>query len=324
MKIIVATLLVLTVSLVSLTDGRKTKKGAKSVVDINLADGTPKLPPRGFEVPTVPKLSKREQNKRDVLTKLRKVKNTEDFLKLFNIPYKKVKKQRKVKPLIPLGGKGILTTIKKEGGFTTTEAEKPEYDLYLSSASTSENLLKSETNQNPIVLDSLKCEPRPTVHTIPKSSGFINHPSCVQLNQCGGCCSDTEGYICKPTELSIETKQVYKVNVYTQSFTLSNVQLTHHKTCKCQCQLEQSDCLPTQTLVPDLCYCACERTEKTCDTNKIWSETECGCVCRTTLTMCSLKMEWNKDTCSCQCKKQVCGAGQMQDPATCYCVSFSG
>lgn len=339
MKTIFTTILVCVfVFILTTADGQKKRK---NMFNLNLKDGSLISNSRGSigipKIPTLPKkpkitsISKKEKNRREILKKMRQVKSTEDFLKIFKIPYKKVKKTKKTNPKVPKPGLGDgflkSLTLNKEM-LTKTIVEEPEYSLVPLSmtAPGSSDIMKSatSTSTNEVsVKEDLACKPRLTVYSLPVSNDYVSYPSCFGLNQCGGCCSTLPGYICKPTELEITAELYYKIHHNSFEVTQDTVTLSHHKACACQCKLDKSDCLPTQTLDLQTCSCNCLKEPQSCDVNKTWSSIHCACVCNAASTACPDRKEWDEDKCKCRCKPKTCQKGQIQDPTTCYCVHTS-
>jgi len=59
------------------------------------------------------------------------------------------------------------------------------------------------------------------------------------------------------------------VSIATNAYEAKEVTLSHHKTCSCQCKLEESDCLPTQYLDKNYCFCACKQNSGQCPGDKV-------------------------------------------------------
>lgn len=85
-------------------------------------------------------------------------------------------------------------------------------------------------------------------------------PSCVLLQQCGGCCAHT-GTSCTPTD-ETEKQITIKKTKFTGGSKLQamgdiTVTVKEHNRCKCQCKKTASDCNSLQKFIANQCRCEC-------------------------------------------------------------------
>uniref|UniRef100_A0A069DLY1 VEGF related ligand n=1 Tax=Clytia hemisphaerica TaxID=252671 RepID=A0A069DLY1_9CNID len=276
-----------------------------------------------------------DKNKMEVANKMKKVKNMEDFLRVFKVPYVK---KRRISLAKPQGETHTFLETHTLLGTTDSDSklEAPEFEFFIKKPTIGkEQSLVGESNRHTILGTSEKssesvklsdedlgCQPRPTIYSLTASHNYFDYPSCFTLYQCGGCCNSKPGNICRPTELSVKTVSHVRLSYITNRYTQETVRLNHHKKCECRCKIDATDCSPTQTFDPNLCTCVCSGQLQPCAENKVWSNNECGCLCKTSPQRCPFRKEWDKTKCSCQCIPKKCGVGESQDPTTCYCAKI--
>lgn len=151
-------------------------------------------------------------------------------------------------------------------------------------------------------------------------------PSCIKIQQCGGCCSHT-GTTCSPTD-EVEKQVTVKKTKFTGGQRLQalgdiTVKVKEHKKCKCQCKKTASDCNSLQKFIGNQCRCECLNIEdaENCakvrteilrvrfrpfmlktnlqDSLKLWDTKSCACVCRDSKE-CATGLQFDQGSCSCQ------------------------
>ncbi|XP_045102944.1 vascular endothelial growth factor C-like [Portunus trituberculatus] len=142
-----------------------------------------------------------------------------------------------------------------------------------------------------------------------REAGIKYFPTCVRVEQCGGCCSNPL-FTCKPISTEMVTYEVTKFthvekDVWTPSPFYVNV--TKHVECQCQCSVTEQNCTEGQTYDRDNCTCICDNKEQkqACDENdkKLWDSTSCTCYCRKDKE-CPSEHVFSPDTCECEKVKQ--------------------
>lgn len=150
-------------------------------------------------------------------------------------------------------------------------------------------------------------------------------PSCILVKQCGGCCAHT-GTTCTPTEemdrqVSIK-KTKFTGGTKLQAMGEVTVNIKEHKSCRCQCKKNASDCNSLQKFISNQCRCECLNIAdaENCgqvkqyliivsanlsnrnlfqNPMKLWDAKTCGCVCRDEKE-CPSDLQFDQESCSCQ------------------------
>lgn len=130
------------------------------------------------------------------------------------------------------------------------------------------------------------CIPEKRSVNLPVSSNETVYPSCVRLNQCGGCC-ENELKECQPDpEKSVE--HIFTVRVIPKfernpRAVMKNITLFEHHACQCVCKYKATDCPAHKIYNKDTCRCDCpnnvqEILECNNQDNQRWNSTLCECV----------------------------------------------
>jgi len=191
-------------------------------------------------------------------------------------------------------------------------------------------LTKQEVFNNSLTVDALpsfripdqkefECHPRPKLVEIPIDYSSSYWPSCIQLNQCGGCCQNTHNMECVPSALTNKSTIVFKIPHSTGIPMMHTVYMLHHASCKCQCRVQAADCLPAQTYDAGNCQCECKKKEEKCPPGRQWDQRKCKCECSYKRN-CARKYTWSVDACRCECTKKKCRTMFKLDPSTCKCL----
>ncbi|KAB7501966.1 hypothetical protein Anas_08566 [Armadillidium nasatum] len=167
----------------------------------------------------------------------------------------------------------------------------------------------------------------PELHSV--DLGLINtpdvtyYPTCVRVNQCGGCCPSKDIISCQPIASEKVVVQVYELFPNAEENDIStsasstrgrrrrqsvkvkynkiNVTVEEHKECACLCKLRESSC--------------------NLDVH-FYDEKGCACICRNIdeEEKCYRKSThfWNKDTCECLCRHEIaCSSSETFDHSSC-------
>jgi len=260
-------------------------------------------------------LNQSPKNKDEVMRRLRKVKNAQDFFEEFQIA--KHLKFQKVERKESISSDEAISVIKPADTyqFSSLVADSAE----LSPDKQSSEIQSSATMSFP---SEFECQPRSKVIEIPLVKDGAFYPACLAVKQCSGCCFNSPEFDCAPTSIKNISTPVFKINYDTMIPEFTNIFMLHHQQCGCRCRIQKEDCSDYQTYDPKNCQCNCG-TIQDCPTGKQWSNTSCRCECSRKRT-CSNRFVWNGDSCRCKCKKTTCSdSNQVRDPTSCYCVTKS-
>ncbi|KAJ8928562.1 hypothetical protein NQ314_018880 [Rhamnusium bicolor] len=150
-----------------------------------------------------------------------------------------------------------------------------------------------------------KCEPRETIVDIVYDGAKVV-PNKVSTKLCTGVCSGAK------TCVSVESRNIslaVRTILSNEQIQCSTVMVPEDIKCKCDCDIKQSDCLPTQIFEKKFCKCKCVNEDEYLNClNKIkHSPTK--------------KYTWNKETCACQCvHEKICTTGTVWNRNECKCV----
>ncbi|XP_063874984.1 vascular endothelial growth factor C-like [Scylla paramamosain] len=165
------------------------------------------------------------------------------------------------------------------------------------------------------------CKPEMrTVHLdLPVEANTLFFPTCVRLEQCGGCCYGPL-LTCRPTRTTPILLKVLKTKLNDSSRSggrrsrtrrrretvpsYHEVEVQKHEECACGCKVQEDDCKPNL---------------------HTYFEGECACVCnnKDDKAKCEQQGEtkyWDNETCNCYCRRPVpCSTGQFFSPVSCKC-----
>ncbi|KAK3881823.1 hypothetical protein Pcinc_013755 [Petrolisthes cinctipes] len=207
----------------------------------------------------------------------------------------------------------------------------------------------SETVEEVKMAEMANCKPELTTVSLdlPKKPTPIFFPTCVRIEQCGGCCYGPL-LTCRPTVTEVVRLKVLKTTSSAASSRNSNtnnrpgsgsersrgtttrrrrrrrqsvpsfheVQVERHTACGCGCRVQASDCnLQVQDYREGECACVCKnRDEKTkCEeqnSTKYWDNASCNCYCRRPLD-CSTGQFFSHESCKCE---EVVGRSGLRGP----------
>lgn len=150
------------------------------------------------------------------------------------------------------------------------------------------------------------------------------YPTCVRVEQCGGCCFGPL-LTCRPSVTKVLKVKVLKTTTSSSGSSRRNrtgrrrrrensvsyhtLSVVKHTACECGCKVQASDCNSTiHTYREGECACVCkDRDEKSkCEeqnSTKYWSDETCSCYCR---------------------KPQACGSGEYFSQVSCRCEHLAG
>lgn len=166
------------------------------------------------------------------------------------------------------------------------------------------------------------CEPEVrTVHLdLPVEANTLFFPTCVRLEQCGGCCYGPL-LTCRPTKTTTISLRVLKTKLNDNSSSGGR---------RARSRRRRRQAVPSYQDVEvqrhDQCDCGCKVQEKDCNPNlHNYFEGECACVCKNKDDKASCEQQgetkyWDNESCNCYCRRPVsCSTGQIFSPLTCQC-----
>lgn len=144
-------------------------------------------------------------------------------------------------------------------------------------------------------------------------------PTCIRLEQCGGCCSGSL-LTCRPTVTKVVKVKVLKVNTARSS----------RRRGSSSGRRRRRESTATYHIVDAVkhtaCKCDCKKREEDCNSNlHTYYQGECACICKNKdeKTKCESQNStkyWDNNTCSCYCRKQSdCGSGEYFSQTSCSC-----
>ncbi|XP_042881510.1 platelet-derived growth factor subunit B-like [Penaeus japonicus] len=185
----------------------------------------------------------------------------------------------------------------------------------------------SGTSDEPAELASMaNCKPelRTVELDLPHDPQTTFYPTCVRVEQCGGCCFGPL-LTCRPSVTKVLKVKVLKTTSASSgssrrsrpgrrrrrenTASYHTVSVVKHTSCECGCKVQASDCNSTiHTYREGECACVCkDRDEKTkCEeqnSTKYWSDETCSCYCRRPLS---------------------CGSGEFFSQFSCRCEHLTG
>jgi len=160
---------------------------------------------------------------------------------------------------------------------TTTEAAA---DQHNQNGTKAPGGLVPITKVSKISASMATCKPEFRTVKIPlNDSTHIYHPSCVRINQCGGCCAN-DLLECQPTNTTPVAVTVHVRHKKGHSLGKRVITLRDHTKCACQCKVKPSDCKANQEYKADECRCNCKdelMKDKCPETGLSWLPNECKC-----------------------------------------------
>ncbi|KAG7166484.1 putative vascular endothelial growth factor 2-like [Homarus americanus] len=165
------------------------------------------------------------------------------------------------------------------------------------------------------------CVPEMTTVSLnlPTESNVMYYPTCVRLEQCGGCCFGPH-LTCRPKTTEVVKFKVLRTVMTNSVRRRSNrrrrqneasyheVEVIKHTDCECGCKIQEQDCIASiQT----------------------YNEAECSCVCKNRDEKAKCEKQnstkyWDNDSCSCYCRKtQPCGSGEIFSQVSCKCEQLA-
>lgn len=178
------------------------------------------------------------------------------------------------------------------------------------------------SNDESVELASMaNCKPelRTVELDLPHDPHTTFYPTCIRVEQCGGCCfgplltcrpSITKAFDVKvlktTTSSSDSSRRSRPGRRHRRENTVSyhTVSVVKHTACECGCKVQASDCNTTI---------------------HTYHEGECACVCkdRDEKSKCEEQNStkyWSDETCSCYCRKPLsCGSGEYFSQVSCRC-----
>ncbi|XP_063598047.1 vascular endothelial growth factor A-A-like [Penaeus indicus] len=154
---------------------------------------------------------------------------------------------------------------------------------------------------------------------LPHDSHTTFYPTCIRVEQCGGCCFGPL-LTCRPTVTKAFKVKVLKTSTSSGSsrrarpdrrhrrentVSYHTVSVFKHTACECGCKVQASDCNTTiHTYHEGECACVCkDRDEKSkCEeqnSTKYWSDESCSCYCRKPLS-CGSGEYFSQVSCRCE------------------------
>ncbi|KAK8389540.1 hypothetical protein O3P69_008921 [Scylla paramamosain] len=120
----------------------------------------------------------------------------------------------------------------------------------------------SEVPSNTIKAEMAHCQPeKKTVKLdLPQEAGTMFFPTCVRVEQCGGCCGHSM-LTCRPIRTETVTYEVTKMigeNISSPYY----VNVTKHVECEEQCSVTEKECTASQIYDKKNCECICENEEQ--------------------------------------------------------------
>lgn len=136
------------------------------------------------------------------------------------------------------------------------------------------------TNVSKISPRMANCKPEFRSVRIPRNdSTHIYQPSCVRINQCGGCCAN-DLLECQPTETTPVAVTVYVSHKKGKFLGERVITIQSHTKCSCQCKIKPSDCKANHEYNADECRCNCKdelMKDKCSEMGSSWLPNECKC-----------------------------------------------
>ena len=103
----------------------------------------------------------------------------------------------------------------------------------------------------------------------------MTFPSKIKVDKCVGSCNDKDNpyfKVCSPD--TVKNISVKFFDLRSPKNVLKNI--TFHKSCKCDCLLNEIVCNDEEVWNKDECRCECLEIKK-CDNNSFWNVVNCRC-----------------------------------------------
>ena len=129
----------------------------------------------------------------------------------------------------------------------------------------------SNVSRNCLLLKNQECKVRKVII----DNDYMTFPYKIKVDKCVGSCNDVENpyfKICLPG--SVKNISVKVFDLIFQQHKFRNI--TFHKSCKCDCLLDEKFCNNKQKRNKDKCRCECLKI-KECDNNYLWNVVNCRC-----------------------------------------------
>ncbi|MPC75093.1 hypothetical protein E2C01_069478 [Portunus trituberculatus] len=172
---------------------------------------------------------------------------------------------------------------------------------------------------------------KPEVRTVeldlPKQANTLFYPTCVRLEQCGGCCYGPL-LTCRPKVTKVVRYKVLKTVVNRSSNIDTARSRSDSRRQRRRRRRRRRETVPSYHVVEAIkhvqCECGCKVQEQDCNpTIHNYLQSECACVCkrRDEEAKCEQQSSikyWEKDSCACYCRKPVeCGTGEFFSQDSC-------
>lgn len=164
---------------------------------------------------------------------------------------------------------------------------------------------------------------------LPVESNTLYYPTCVRLEQCGGCCYGPL-LACRPKVTKVVRLKVLKTVISRSTNTDSSRSRPDSRRQSRRRRRRRRQAIPTYHEVEAIkhvqCECGCKVKEQDCNpTIHNYLESDCACVCksRDEKAKCEQKDNtkyWDNDSCACYCRRVVeCGSGEYFSHTSCKC-----
>nr|WKC15549.1 vascular endothelial growth factor b-like protein [Scylla paramamosain] len=174
---------------------------------------------------------------------------------------------------------------------------------------------------------------KPEIRTVeldlPSQANTLFYPTCVRLEQCGGCCYGPL-LTCRPKLTKVVRFKVLKTVVNRSSNIDSARSRSDSRRQRRRRRRRRREVVPSFHVVEAIkhvqCECGCKVQEQDCNpTIHNYLQSECACVCkrRDEKAKCEQQSSikyWDNDSCACYCRKPVdCGTGEFFSQDSCNC-----
>lgn len=159
---------------------------------------------------------------------------------------------------------------------------------------------------------------------LPSQADTMFFPTCVRLEQCGGCCYGPL-LTCRPTVTKVVKVKVLKISTVSSSNTVRGGEGGGGGGRRLRRQSQQSYHL-VEVVKHTACECGCRVREEDCNSDlHVYFEGECACKCKNKdeQTKCEQQNStkyWDNESCNCFCRRAAdCGTGEIFSQTTCGC-----
>ena len=129
----------------------------------------------------------------------------------------------------------------------------------------------SAVSPNHLLLKNQECGVRKVI----VNSDYMTFPYKIGVNRCVGSCNDVNNpnsIVCSPDTVKNISVKVFDLIPQQNRFR----NMTFHKSCKCNCLLDEKVCNNKQKWNREKCRCECLEV-KECDNNSFWNVVNCRC-----------------------------------------------